>query len=162
GRATPKIIDFGLAKALAGSSMEDTGLTQVGSPIGTPEYMSPEQLELEGTRVDTRTDVYALGVLLYELLVGSKPFDARIMIEDGFFEFRRRILEVDAPRPSSRATQDTAVLRGSTMVMLARAIRGDLDWIVGRALEKLPDRRYPSVSEFAADLRRHLDDEPVQ
>ena len=156
GRARPKIIDFGLAKALSGSSLADSGLTQVGSPIGTPESMSPEQLELEGTHVDTRSDVYALGILLYELLVGSKPFLARVIVEEGFFEFRRQVLEVDAPRPSSRATDETAGLRATTSVLLARALRGDLDWIVGRALEKLPDRRYPSVSELAADLRRHL------
>ena len=162
GRARPKIIDFGLAKALSGSSLADSGLTQVGSPIGTPESMSPEQLELEGTHVDTRSDVYALGILLYELLVGSKPFLARVIVEEGFFEFRRQVLEVDAPRPSSRATDETAGLRATTSVLLARALRGDLDWIVGRALEKLPDRRYPSVSELAADLRRHLSDEPVQ
>src|SRR6185503_20804186 len=116
----------------------------VGSPIGTPEYMSPEQLEAEGTSVDTRTDVYALGILLFELLVGSRPFDARVMIEEGFFEFRRQILEVEAPRPSTRAGQDTAALRGSTSALLARELRGDLDWIVARALEKLPERRYPS------------------
>jgi serine/threonine protein kinase/tetratricopeptide (TPR) repeat protein len=160
GRASPKIIDFGLAKALSRKT-EEVGLTQAGTPIGTPEYMSPEQLELEGTSVDTRTDVYALGVLLFELLVGSRPFDARVMIEEGFFEFRRQILEVDAPRPSSRATEDTAVLRRTNALQLGRWLRGDLDWIVGHALEKLPDRRYPSVSEFAADLQRYLDDEPV-
>jgi len=161
GQAAPKIIDFGLAKALSGSKLEDAGLTQAGTPIGTPEYMSPEQLELEGTSVDTRTDVYALGVLLFELLVGSRPFDARVMIDEGFFEFRRQILEVDAPRPSTRATEDTAVLRRTNALQLGRWLRGDLDWIVGHALEKLPDRRYPSVSEFAADLQRYLDDEPV-
>jgi non-specific serine/threonine protein kinase/serine/threonine-protein kinase len=160
GHATPKIIDFGLAKALSRKT-EEVGLTQAGSPIGTPEYMSPEQLEAEGTSVDTRTDVYALGVLLFELMVGSRPFDARVMIEDGFFEFRRQILEVDAPRPSTRATENTAVLRRTNALQLGRWLRGDLDWIVGRALEKQPDRRYASVSEFAADLQRYLDDEPV-
>ena len=161
GQAAPKIIDFGLAKALSGSKLEDVGLTQAGTPIGTPEYMSPEQLELEGTHVDTRTDVYALGVLLFELLVGSRPFDARVMIDEGFFEFRRQILEVDAPRPSTRATEDTALLRRTNALELGRWLRGDLDWIVGHALEKQPDRRYASVSEFAADLQRYLDDEPV-
>jgi tetratricopeptide (TPR) repeat protein len=160
GRALPKIIDFGLAKVLS-AGVTDAGLTQAGAPIGTPEYMSPEQLELEGTHVDTRTDVYALGILLYELLVGSKPFDARVIFDEGFFEFRRQILEVDPARPSSRITADTAKLRASTTVQLERELRGDLDWIVARALEKLPDRRYPSVSEFAADLQRHRDDEPV-
>jgi non-specific serine/threonine protein kinase/serine/threonine-protein kinase len=161
GEAMPKIIDFGLAKALSGSKLEETGLTQAGTPIGTPEYMSPEQLELEGTHVDTRTDVYALGVLLFELLVGSRPFDARVMIDEGFFEFRRQILEVDAPRPSTRATEETAVLRRSNALELGRWLRGELDWIVAHALEKQPDRRYASVSEFAADLQRYLDDEPV-
>jgi serine/threonine protein kinase/tetratricopeptide (TPR) repeat protein len=161
GQAAPKIIDFGLAKALSGSKLEDVGLTQAGTPIGTPEYMSPEQLELEGTHVDTRTDVYALGVLLFELLVGTRPFDARVMIDEGFFEFRRQILEVDAPRPSTRATENTAALRRTNALELGRWLRGDLDWIVGHALEKQPDRRYASVSEFAADLQRYLDDEPV-
>ncbi len=162
GRALPKIIDFGLAKVLSQPKTLEAGLTQAGSPIGTPEYMSPEQLELEGTSIDTRTDVYALGILLYELLVGSRPFDARVMIESGFFEFRRQILEVDAPRPSMRATADSALLRRTTVAQLERLVRGDLDWIVGRALEKHPDQRYPSVSEFAADLQRHLRHEPVQ
>jgi len=161
GQAVPKIIDFGLAKALTGSKLEDAGLTQAGTPIGTPEYMSPEQLELEGSHVDTRTDVYALGVLLFELLVGSRPFDARVMIDEGFFEFRRQILEVDAPHPSTRATEETAVLRRTNALELGRWLRGELDWIVAHALEKQPDRRYPSVSEFAADLQRYLDDEPV-
>ncbi len=162
GQATPKIIDFGLAKALSGSKLENVGLTQAGAPIGTPEYMSPEQLELEGTHVDTRTDVYALGVLLFELLVGSRPFDSRMMSELGFFEFRRQILEVDAPRPSARASEGSAMRRRLSTAQLERLLSGDLDWIVGRALEKRPDDRYPSVSELAADLRRHLDDEPVQ
>jgi tetratricopeptide (TPR) repeat protein len=160
GHATPKIIDFGLAKALSQKS-EDVGLTQAGSPLGTPEYMSPEQLELEGTSVDTRTDVYALGVLLFELLVGSRPFDARVMIEQGFFEFRRQILEVDAPRPSTRVVDQAALLRRTNALQLGRWLRGDLDWIVGHALEKRPERRYASVSEFAADIQRYLDDEPV-
>jgi tetratricopeptide (TPR) repeat protein/predicted Ser/Thr protein kinase len=160
GHASPKIIDFGLAKALSRKT-DEVGLTQAGSPIGTPEYMSPEQLELQGTSVDTRTDVYALGVLLFELLVGSRPFDSRVIIDEGFFEFRRQILEVDAPRPSTRATEATALLRRTNALQLGRWVRGDLDWIVGHALEKLPDRRYASVSEFAADLQRYLDDEPV-
>ena len=160
GRASPKIIDFGLARALSRKS-EEVGLTQAGALIGTPAYMSPEQFGLEGTSIDTRTDVYALGVLLFELVVGSRPFDARVLIEAGFFAFRRQILEVDAPRPSTRATEESAALRRTSALQLGRWLRGDLDWIVGHALEKLPDRRYPSVSEFAADLQRYLDDEPV-
>jgi tetratricopeptide (TPR) repeat protein len=161
GFATPKIIDFGLAKALS-QKTDEVGLTQAGSVLGTPEYMSPEQLEAPGTNgIDTRTDVYALGVLLYELLVGSHPFDPRVMIDEGFFAFRRQIIEVEAPRPSTRVTDETATTRKTTAIQLGRVIAGDLDWIVGRALEKMPDRRYPSVSEFAADLRRYLDDEPV-
>jgi serine/threonine protein kinase/tetratricopeptide (TPR) repeat protein len=161
GFATPKIIDFGLAKALS-QKADEVGLTQAGSVIGTPEYMSPEQMEAPGTNgIDTRTDVYALGVLLYELLVGLQPFDPRVMVEQGFFEFRRQIIEVEPARPSTRVTEDTAKLRKTTAIQLGRQLERDLDWIVGRALEKVPDRRYPSVSEFAADLRRYLDDEPV-
>ena len=161
GFATPKIIDFGLAKALSQKS-DEVGLTQAGSVLGTPEYMSPEQMEAPGTNgIDTRTDVYALGVLLYELLVGSQPFDPNVMIDQGFFEFRRQIIEVEPARPSTRVTEETAKLRKTTAIQLGRQLERDLDWIVGRALEKVPDRRYPSVSEFAADLRRYLDDEPV-
>ncbi len=161
GFATPKIIDFGLAKALS-QKADEVGLTQAGSVIGTPEYMSPEQMEAPGTNgIDTRTDVYALGVLLYELLVGSQPFDPRVMIDQGFFEFRRQIIEVEPARPSTRVTEETAKMRKTTAIQLGRQLERDLDWIVGRALEKAPDRRYPSVSEFAADLRRYLDDEPV-
>jgi tetratricopeptide (TPR) repeat protein len=160
GIASPKIIDFGLAKALSQKS-DEVGLTQAGSAIGTPEYMSPEQLEAPGMSIDTRTDVYALGVLLFELLVGSRPFDSRVIIEQSFFEFRRQILEVEAPRPSTRATDEMATHRRTTSLHLGRQLRGELDWIVARALEKQPDRRYASVSEFAADLRRYLDDEPV-
>ncbi len=161
-RPSPKIIDFGLAKAMARSELADAGLTQAGAPIGTPEYMSPEQLELSGALVDTRTDVYALGVLLYELLVGSRPFDSRVIIDSGFFEFRRQVLEDDAPRPSTRVRADGAALRQTGVAQLERLVRGDLDWIVGKALEKRPERRYAAVSELAADLGRHLEDEPVQ
>src|SRR6185369_1638987 len=119
GIPSPKIIDFGLAKALSQKS-DEVGLTQAGSAIGTPEYMSPEQLELEGTSVDTRTDVYALGVLLFELLVGSRPFDSRVITEQSFFEFRRQILEVEAPRPSTRATDEVATYRKTTALQLGR------------------------------------------
>ena len=162
----PKIIDFGLAKATAQPLTERTLFTELGVMIGTPEYMSPEQAEMTGLDIDTRTDVYALGVILYELLTGVLPFDSAALREKGLDEIRRTIREVDPPRPSTRvttlaATTKTAQSRGMAVVDLARQLRGDLDWITLRALEKDRTRRYGSVSDFAADLRRHLDNLPV-
>ena len=135
--------------------------------IGTPEYMSPEQAEMTGQNVDTRTDVYSLGVLLYELLVGALPFDSKELREAGFDEIRRRIREEEPSKPSTRlstlgdASTDSARRRRTDTATLARQLRGDLDWITMRALEKDRTRRYGSPSEFAADIRRHLEHEPV-
>jgi len=164
---TPKIIDFGVAKATNQHLTEMTLMTEMGQLIGTPEYMSPEQAEMTGQDVDTRTDVYALGVVLYELLTGTLPFESKDLRQAGILEVQRRIRDVDPPRPSTRVSSlgedstNVAERRRTMGPALVRNLRGDLDWIVMRALEKDRLRRYGSPSEFAADLQRHLNDEPV-
>jgi len=167
GNPVPKIIDFGVAKATAQRLTEKTMFTELGVLIGTREYMSPEQAEMTGLDVDTRTDVYALGVMLYELLTGALPFESRELRQAGYDEIRRRIREVDPPRPSTRVSTlgekatDAAKNRRTEPRQLAGRLRGDLDWIVMKALEKDRTRRYGSPSELAADLGRHLHYEPV-
>ena len=167
GRATPKIIDFGVAKATSQRLTEHTMQTQLGQVVGTLEYMSPEQAELTGQDIDTRTDIYALGVMLYELLTGELPFEPRALRSQSFDDLRRTIREVDPPRPSTRLghsradLERTAQHRRSDPASLPRQLRGDLDWITMKALEKDRTRRYGSASELAADIRRHLDDQPV-
>jgi len=167
GNPVPKIIDFGVAKATAQRLTEKTMFTELGVLIGTPEYMSPEQAEMTGLDVDTRTDVYALGVMLYELLTGALPFESKELRQAGYDEIRRRIREVDPPRPSTRVSTlgekatDAAKNRRTEPRQLAGRLRGDLDWIVMKALEKDRTRRYGSPAELAADLGRHLDHEPV-
>ncbi len=153
GCAVPKIIDFGLAKAIRKHLAEKTFYTETGILVGTPEYMSPEQAAMS-ERVDTRTDIYSLGVLLYELLVGVRPFDFRELPEADYIEVLRVIREDDPPIPSARA-------RSLGKAALAGQLSGDLDWITMKALEKEPARRYASASELAADIRRYLHDEPV-
>ncbi len=163
---TPKIIDFGIAKAMDQPLTEETLLTRFG--IGTPSYMSPEAFDVTpetGTDVDTRTDVYSLGVMLYELLVGSSPFETR---GSSLAEIVRQITHEPADLPSRRFNnlapeeqERTAAGRGLEPDVLARRLRGDLDWIVGKAMAKERDRRYGSATELAADLQRHLDLEPV-
>jgi serine/threonine protein kinase/tetratricopeptide (TPR) repeat protein len=162
-RAVPKIIDFGVAKATSQSLTDRTLHTELGVLIGTPEYMSPEQAEMTGLDIDTRTDVYALGVVLYELLTGTLPFDSRVLREKGIEEIRRTIRELDPPRPSTRVITQAASHGAGALPTreLARELRGDLDWITMRALEKDRTRRYGSVSDFGADLHRHLDHLPV-
>jgi len=168
GKPVPKIIDFGIAKATAQRMTEKSLFTQAGVLIGTPEYMSPEQADLSEQDVDTRTDVYSLGVLLFELLVGALPFEPTELRRAGYDEIRRRIREDEPARPSARLStlhgqaEELAQNRRTDSPSLIRLLRGDLDWITMRALEKAPDRRYASPSELAADLRRHIDDEPVQ
>jgi non-specific serine/threonine protein kinase/serine/threonine-protein kinase len=166
-RPVPKIIDFGVAKATEQRLTEKTMFTQLGALIGTPEYMSPEQADLTGLDVDTRTDVYSLGVLLYEMLVGVLPFDSKELRKAGFDEIRRRIREDEPSRPSTRVSTlgesaaDSARNRKTDPGTLSRRLRGDLDWITMKALEKDRTRRYGSPSEMAADIGRHLEDQPV-
>jgi len=165
GRPIPKVIDFGVAKAMHTRLTEKTLFTAYGRFIGTPAYMSPEQAELSGLDVDTRADIYSLGVLLYELLTGSTPFDLVGLFEEGLAAVQRTIREEPPERPSLRisTTDDVAVAsrRGTDAPQLSRLLRGDLDWIVMKCLEKERGRRYETASELAADLERHLDGEPV-
>ncbi len=166
-KPVPKIIDFGVAKATAQPLTERTMFTELGVLIGTPAYMSPEQAEMTGLDIDTRTDIYALGVMLYQLLVGALPFDPAELRKVGFDEIRRRIREVDPPRPSTRissmgqACSESAKNRRTEPARLVGQLKGDLDWITMKALEKDRTRRYGSPSELAADLERHLRHEPV-
>ena len=166
-RAVPKIIDFGVAKATAQRLTERTLFTELGVLIGTPEYMSPEQAEMTGQNVDTRTDVYSLGVMLYQLLVGVLPFDPKELRKEGFAAIVRKIREEEPPKPSTRLkslgeeSAESAKLRRVDLPTLQRQLRGDLDWITIKALEKDRTRRYGSPQEFAADIGRYLGDEPV-
>lgn len=167
GQAIPKVIDFGVSKAMDRAQGGHTLYTGIGQLMGTLEYMSPEQAAMSSLDIDTRTDVYALGVILYELLTGQLPFASKELREAGLDEVRRRIREEEPPLPSSRLstlgpeTDKFARSRGTTPERLASRLRGDLDWITMRALEKERSRRYGSPAELAADLRRYLADEPV-
>ena len=167
GRPVPKVIDFGIAKAINQRLTEKTVLTEARQLIGTPLYMSPEQAQMDGLDVDTRTDIYSLGVLLYHLLTGTTPFDPQELRSAALGDIQRLIRELDPPRPSTRlktigetASVVAAKQRASTDGLF-RLLRRDLDWVVMRALEKDRTRRYGSASEFAQDLERFLRDEPV-
>ncbi len=169
GTPLPKVIDFGIAKATTGLRLTDKTLfTAFGMLIGTPAYMSPEQAALTSVDVDTRTDIYSLGVLLYELLTGSTPFDTKELLKSGLDEIRRVIREADPARPSTRLSRMNgesltvvAQHRASEPPRLIRAIRGDLDWIVMKALEKDRGRRYQTANDLALDIKRLLENEPV-
>jgi eukaryotic-like serine/threonine-protein kinase len=162
-----KVIDFGVAKATVQKLTERTLFTAFGQMLGTPAYMSPEQAEMSGLDIDTRSDVYSLGVLLYELLTGTTPIEAAKLREAGYAEMQRLIREQDAPRPSTRFSSlgDTAELtasnRGLDVRALVQLLSGDLDWVVMKALEKDRNRRYETPGGFADDVRRYLRDEAV-
>lgn len=164
----PKIIDFGIAKATEHSLTERTLFTEQGLLIGTPEYMSPEQAEMSGLDVDTRTDIYSLGVILYELLVGALPFDPDTLRKAGCSEIQKIIRETDPPKASTRflGLGDTktsiAKHRKSDPSSLYRGLKGDLDWITVKAMAKDRTERYASTSELAADIERHLKLEPIE
>jgi eukaryotic-like serine/threonine-protein kinase len=167
GEPVPKVIDFGVAKALGQKLTEKTLFTAFNHMIGTPAYMSPEQAALSGLDIDTRADIYSLGVLLYELLTGVTPFDADTFRMTAMDEVRRMIRETEPPKPSTRLQTlgekltDVAKHRGTEPGALSRLVRGDLDWIVMRCLEKDRRRRYETANGLAADVARHLENEPV-
>ncbi len=167
GEPVPKVIDFGVAKAIEQPLTEKTMFTQYGQVIGTPLYMSPEQAEMNQLDIDTRSDVYSLGVLLYELLTGTTPLQAEQLRSAAFVEMLRIIREVEPPTPSNRlSTSGEAIAaisahRKTDPGKLGKVVRGELDWIVMKALEKDRTRRYESASAFAADIQRHLENEPV-
>jgi serine/threonine protein kinase/tetratricopeptide (TPR) repeat protein len=168
GAAVPKVIDFGVAKATGGTLTERTIYTAFQQFIGTPLYMSPEQADLAGVDVDTRSDIYSLGVLLYELLTGTTPFDQETFRTAAFDEMRRILREQEPPRPSTRlstlgaAATTVSANRKADARQLDRTIRGELDWVVMKALEKDRRRRYETANDFATDVMRYLTDQPVQ
>jgi probable HAF family extracellular repeat protein len=168
GTAVPKVIDFGVAKATGQSLTERTLFTGFHQFVGTPLYMSPEQADLAGADVDTRSDIYSLGVLLYELLTGTTPFDSETIRDAAFDEMRRIIREEEPPRPSTRLStlgeslSTVSARRKAEPRHLSRAVRGELDWIVMKALEKDRTRRYETANDFADDVIRHLNNQPVE
>ncbi|MCW5554796.1 MAG: protein kinase [Verrucomicrobiae bacterium] len=184
GVPVPKVIDFGIAKATEGRLTDATVYTQLHQFIGTPAYMSPEQAEMSGLDIDTRSDIYSLGVLLYELLAGSTPFDAKELMASGIDAMRKTIREKEPPRPSTKLSQTLVAANVSSLKSsgskptteeevradsrrLLRVketihqLKGDLDWIVMKCLEKDRQRRYETANGLAADLKRHLNNEPV-
>ena len=166
-KPVPKVIDFGIAKAISQRLTEKSVFTQHGVLIGTPAYMSPEQAEMSTLDIDTRSDVYSLGVLLYELLVGALPFDLVTLQRAGWDGMRHIIREMVPQRPSNRVSTigdkatEFAKCRGTDFTSLRRQLRGDLDWIPMKAMEKNRTRRYATALELAADVERHLKHEPV-
>ena len=168
-KAVPKIIDFGIAKATQQRLTDKTLFTQFHQFIGTPAYMSPEQAQMSGLDIDTRTDIYSLGVLLYELLTGRTPLDAKELTKADYDEMRRRIREEEPAYPSTQFSTmtdveltTTAKRRNTEPSRLNRMMRGELDWIVMKALEKDRNRRYETAAELALDVQRYLNFEPVK
>src|SRR5688572_5046501 len=166
GRPVPKVIDFGVAKAAGQPLTDKTLVTGFGNIVGTPEYMSPEQAEVNQLDIDTRSDIYSLGVLLYELLAGSPPFTRKDLEKAGMLEMLRVIREQEPSKPSTKLSTaeglpTLAANRGTEPAKLTRLVRGELDWIVMKALEKDRNRRYETANGFAMDVQRYLADEPV-
>jgi serine/threonine protein kinase len=168
GVPVPKVIDFGIAKAIEGRLTEQTLFTAYEQLVGTPAYMSPEQAEMSGLDVDTRSDIYSLGVLLYELLAGRTPFDGKELLRAGLFEMRRTLRETEPQKPSGILTtlhgtelRATANHRQVEPIRLISTLKGDLDWIVMKALEKDRKRRYETANGLGMDIERYLNNEPV-
>jgi serine/threonine protein kinase/tetratricopeptide (TPR) repeat protein len=168
GLPVVKVIDFGIAKAMQGRLTDQTLHTELNQILGTPAYISPEQAEPAQSAVDTRSDIYSLGVLLYELVTGQTPFDARELSHASLDQLRERLRKEEVPRPSRRLNsydeallQQVAIRNGTSPAKLLKQIRDELDWIVMKCLEKEPSRRYPAVTALIVDLDRHLRDEPV-
>jgi len=168
GKPVVKVIDFGVAKAIDRRLTERTLFTRFSEMIGTPLYMSPEQAEMSGLDVDTRTDIYSLGVLLYELLTGATPFDKHRLGEAAYDEIRRIIREEEPPKPSTKVS--TLGETGATISehrqtdpkKLTALLKGDLDWMVMKALEKDRTRRYETAKDFADDVQHYLTDQPIE
>jgi WD40 repeat protein/serine/threonine protein kinase len=168
GVPVPKVIDFGIAKATHASLTDKTLFTMFEQFIGTPAYMSPEQAEVRGVDIDTRSDIYSLGVVLYELLTGRTPFDSKALLERGIEELILTLRQVEPPRPSTRlstlapaALETVARSRQCEVPKLVHGLRGDLDWIVMKCLEKDRARRYDAANDLAMDIQRHLANEPI-
>ena len=167
GRPIPKVIDFGVAKATGGKLTDETMATQFGVVIGTLEYMSPEQAGFSGADIDTRSDIYSLGVILYELLTGRRPFQNSELKKAAFDEMIRMIREVEPSKPSARLSTDNALpslaaIRRTEPRQLTNLLKGDLDWVIMKCLEKQRDRRYESASALAREVERYLGDEAVE